>query len=153
MELVSQAIYTALRDDSEATNGLRALLGNTSATPYNMFHAFVPASFQYDGGKSCLTYQFVSGTPDLNTHPTAGRTVQEVYRVNVYSRSILTVERAHKRVKWRLQGARSVTQPSSESIISKLALDFMAPTRYDEAWNVFWQTADYRAWIIDADLR
>lgn len=153
MELVSQAIYTALRDDSEATNGLRALLGNTTTTPYNVFHADPPAAFQFDGGKSCLTYLFVSGTPDLSGHPTAGRAMQEIYRINAYSRNLLTVERIHKRVKWRLQGKRSLTLPTTETLLQQLKLDSMGPTRYDETWNVYWQSADYRAWVVDLDLR
>ena len=67
MEQVSQALYKALRDDSEATNGIRALLGNTTANPYNCYFGSFPESFDFSpsgGAKGLLVYSMVSCVRD-----------------------------------------------------------------------------------------
>lgn len=155
MEKVSEALYKSLRDDSEATVGIRALLGNTSTTPYNVYHAFLPENVDFSpasGNKGFITYLFVSGTPDNSPHGSAAFIVEEVYNVTAYHRSLSSVESIQRRIKRRLHNLRGVTSPTSQAQLHRIALDSMGPTRFDDKWNVYWQTALYRAWLRDDDL-
>ena len=156
MEKISEAIYKALRDDSETTNGLRTLLGNTATNPFNVYHAFLPDGIDFSpsaGLKGFVTYQFVSGVPEPGISSEDNRLLEEVYSINAYHRTLTQLEKIHRRIKWRLQNARSVTNPTSESQLYLIRLDNMGPIRFDEAFNVYWQLAQYRAWLRDDDLR
>lgn len=153
--LAAQALYETLRDDSEATVGIRALLGNTTATPYNVHHAFLPEAIDFSaagGTKAFIVYQFISGTPDNTSHNRAALLSQEVYSVTVYARSLAKIIAVHKRVKLLLHDKRSVTDPSSGVVIFRMALDAQNPPRFDDAFETWFQSAFYRAWVRDDNL-
>lgn len=155
MEAVNQAIYKALRDDSEATVGIRALLGNTTTTPFNVFHSFLPESVDFSpssGSQGFITYQFVSGTPDLSSQSEALRLIEEVYQVTAYHRSLSVVEDIQRRVKKRLMRKKGVTDPSSQALISQLKLDSEGPPTFDDVFKVWFKLSLYRAWIRDDDI-
>ena len=155
MEKVNEAIYKALRDDSEASVGIRALLGNTTTTPFNVFHSFLPESVDFSpsaGAQGFITYQFISGTPDLEQQSEASRLVEEVYQVTAYHRNLSIVEDIQRRVKRRLMRKRGVTDPTSQALISQIKLDNEEPPTFDDVFKVWFRTTFYRAWIRDDDL-
>lgn len=155
MEKVNESIYKALRDDSEATVGIRALLGNTTTTPYNVYHAFMPENVDFSpstGAQGFITYQFVSGTPDPDNHSEASRLSEDVYQITVYHRNQSIVEDIHRRVKRRLQHKRGVTDPTSQAELVGLKLDSESPPTFDDVFKVWFQTKFYRAWVRDDDI-
>lgn len=155
MEKVGQAIYTAMRDDSEATNGIRALLGNTTTSPYNVFHAQFPDEFDFSasgGAKGLITYHFVSASYDTDMGTAAVKTFQAVYNVSAYARALSTVESVHRRVKLRLDRMRNVTVPTSQAWIHQIKLESEGPNLFDDAFQVWRRTAIYRAWCRDDNV-
>jgi len=155
MEQVDQAIYKAMRDDSEATVGLRALLGNTSSTPFNVYHAFLPQSIDFsksDGSDSYITYQFISGVPQNASHSLADMVQEDVYNITVYSRSRPTLESIHRRIKTRLQNKRGVTNPTSEAELIELKLDSESSPQWDDDFKIWFQSKFYRAWVRDDNI-
>lgn len=153
---VSEAIYKAMRDDCDDLVGLRALLGETRNTPFNVYHAYLPERVDFrnsDGDdRSYVTYFMVSSTPDNSFSSPASRAIELLYDVTGYSRKLLTLEKIMRRVKWRLQDKRGVTNPSSLVAIQKIALDSEGSTSWDEAFKVYFKTATYRVWGRDDDL-
>lgn len=155
MEKVNEALYKALRDDSEATVGIRALLGNTTTTPYNVHHAFLPDKVDFSqasGAKGYITYQFVSGTPDNSNMSTASRLSEDVYQFTAYHRNLSKVEDIHRRIKKRLQNKRGITDPTSQAEIGEVLLDSESPPTFDEAFKVWFQVKYYRVWVRDDDI-
>lgn len=155
MEAVAQALYTALRDDSEATVGMRALLGNTTTTPYNMHHVLIPEAIDFvtaAGTQSFMVYQFVSGIPRQDIHGRDGLAGEELYNFRVYSRSLATLESICRRIKLRLQNKLYVTQPTSQAVIQEVKLDSEGPTIWDDEFKVWGRSNFYRVWCRDDNL-
>ena len=155
MEKVNEALYKALRDDSEATVGIRVLLGNTSTTPYNVHHAFLPEKVDFSpstGAQGFITYQFVSGTPDNSNMSTASRLIEEVYQFTAYHRNLSVVEDIQRRIKKRLQNKKGITDPTSQAQLYEVLLDSESPPTFDDAFKVWFQTKFYRAWVRDDDI-
>ena len=155
MEKVSQALYQALRDDSEATVGIRALLGNTTTSPYNVYHAFIPEAIDLKtaaGNVGFITYNLISSVAETDIGAPAVRLFQELYDFTVYHRLLTTVEAVHQRIKRRLISNRGVTQPTTLAAIYNLKLERLGPHRWDENFNVYFQVASYRAWVRDDDI-
>ena len=154
MEKISEAIYKALRDDSESAVGLRALLGNTTTSPYNVYHAFLPTSIDFSptaGNKGFITYLFVSVVPELGTREDM-RVMEEVYNITAYHRLLTQLESIHRRIKWRLQDARGVSNPTSQAQLLNIRMESLGSMRFDDVFNVYFQTAFYRVWVRDDDL-
>lgn len=155
MEKIAEALYKALRDDSEATVGIRALLGNTTTAPYNVYHASPPEALDFVTStttQSFIIYQFVSGTPDLSIHGKDGLAGQEIYSFRVYSRSLTTLESICRRIRIRLQGKRYVVNPTTQSVIQNVKMDSEGPTTWDDEFKVFGRTVYYRVWMRDDNL-
>jgi len=155
MEKIDSAIYLALRDDSEATVGIRALLGNTTTTPYNVYHAFFPDNFDFSpasGNKGIVVYNFVSGTPDKTVHSKSTIISEDLYDITAYHRSLDTLEDIHRRIKKRLYLLNNVTKPTSQAELHQLLLDSERPPTFDDDWQVWFQTKSYRAWVRDDDI-
>lgn len=155
MEKIAEALYKALRDDSEAIVGMRALLGNTTTTPYNMYHAYIPESVDFTtvtGSQSFMIYQFVSGTPDQSIHGRDGLAGEELYSFRVYSRSLSTLESICRRIRLRLQGKRDVTDPTTQAVILDVKMDSEGPTIWDDDFKVYGRTVYYRVWMRDDNL-
>lgn len=155
MEEVSKALYTALRDDSEANVGIRALLGNTTTTPYNVYHAFLPEAIDFSqssGNKGFITYQFISGTPDITQHSRASMLSEDIYQFIAYHRNLSTVEDIHRRIKKVLQQKRKVTDPTTQAVIHEIKLDSEGPSTFDNAFKVWFQSKFYRVWVRDDDI-
>ena len=152
-EKVSQAIYTALRDDSEATNGIRALLGNTTTTPYNVFYKSPPAQFDFTpasgSAQSLLIYNEVASIGDLTIRPKTVQLLEEEYDVQAWSRSLTQLDAIMRRVKLRLNGLRNVTLPTSQNDLHQIKFQSMTSAIFDEAWQVYWRTARFLAWSRD----
>ena len=155
MEKIAEALYKALRDDSEAAVGMRALLGNTTTSPYNVYHAFLPEAVDFvtaAGTQSFIVYQFISGIPDQTIHGRDGLAGQELYSFRVYSRSLSTLESICRRIRLRLQGKRSVTDPTTQAVIQSVKMDSEGPTIWDDEFKVFGRTVYYRVWMRDDNL-
>lgn len=155
MESIGQAIYTALRDDSEATNGIRALLGNTGTTPYNVYHSHLPDNIDFNqssGAHSFITYFLVSSVSDNSVHGADGRLVEEVYNITVYSRTLSTLESVHRRIKLRLHDMRNITAPSSQARIHQVRFENEIATQWDDDFKVFFRPAFYRVWGRDDNI-
>lgn len=155
MDAISAALYQALRDDSEAVVGLRALLGNTAATPYNVYHSILPETFDFSkstGDKGAVTYFLVSDTPDPDAGSTNTRLMQAVYNVQGYHVNLATLDTVMRRIKWRLQDMRGITLPNSLGELHRVRLSSEVGERYDAKFMVWWRTAVYRVWYRDDDL-
>lgn len=156
MEEAEKAIYQSLRDDSEATNGLRALLGNTTTTPYNVYYAYLPESVDFSpagGSKAFVTVLLASSVSDVSTKVPGARLMQEVYQVTAYARDLSKVRSVHRRIRWRLDGMRGIILPTSLDQLHKVALIGYGADRYDDKFDCRWQMAEYRVWRRDDDLR
>lgn len=155
MEKVAEALYKALRDDSATTVGIRTLLGNTSTTPHNVYHSFLPEAVDFSpsaGSQGFITYHFVSGTPDQSQMSTASRLTEEVYQFTAYHRSLSQVEAIHRRIRNRLENKRGVTDPSSQAEISEVRLESQGTSTFDDAFKVWYRSDFYRVWGRDDDL-
>lgn len=154
MEQADQAFYKTLRDDTEATVGLRALLGSPSANPYNVYHAYLPEALDFSpagGAQSFLTYLRVSSRGDIE-HPRPVQTVQSLYDVTGYSRSRATLNSIMERVKLRLHRMRNVTAASSQVVIHQVLFESEGSDRFDEAFNCHWRVATYRMRFRDDNI-
>ena len=155
MEKVDVAIYKTLRDDSEASVGIRALLGNTTTTPYNTYHAFLPDNIDFSpaaGNVGFIVYMRISSTPDLGVHSLSTLTEQSVYQISAYHRVLSSVEAIHRRIKKRLLRLDHVTQPTSQSGLYQLLLESEDPVTFDDSFKVWFQQKYYRAWVRDDDI-
>ena len=155
MEKVDEAIYKALRDDSVASVGIRALLGNTTTSPYNVYHAFLPEGIDFSpsgGSKGFMTYLRVSAVADMDTHPKAAWLMNLLYNITVYARALSTVEAVLRRVRVRLDHGFGVTNPTSQAELHNIKLESVGPSRWDDAFKVHFQTAFYRAWGRDVSM-
>lgn len=155
MEKIDESIYKALRDDSTASVGIRALLGNTATSPYNVYHAFLPddVDFQTASGQvGFLVYHRISSVPDIEQHNPSGLTMVMLYQISAYARSLPTVESVLRRVRWRLDHLRGVTLPTTLAALHQIKLDSAGPTRFDDAFKVFFRNDMYRVWGRDDNL-
>ena len=157
MEEAQKAIYQAIRDDSAASIGVRALLGNTTTTPYNVYYAFLPVALEFSPASGTkqgfVVVLLISSVADLSAGKADTRLMQDVYQVSVYARDLSKVREVHSRIRWRLEGKRGLTDPTTDDVIHKIALESIGPDRYDDAYECRWQTAIYRVWRRDDDLR
>ena len=156
MEEAEKAIYQALRDDSEATNGLRALLGNTTTSPYNVYYAFLPENVDFSaagGSKAFVTVLLASSVADLESRSPAARLMQDVYQITAYARELSKVRSIQRRIRWRLDNLRGITLPTTIDQFHNVALETYSADRYDDKFDCRWQMAEYRVWRRDDDLR
>jgi len=154
VEKIAESLYKALRDDSEATVGIRALLGNTTTTPYNVYHVSIPAAVDFvtaTGSQSFIVYQFVSGTPDQSFHGRDGLAGQELYSFRVYSRTLSTLESVCRRMRLRLR-KKYVTDPTTQAVILEIKMDSEGATIWDDEFKVWGRTVYYRVWMRDDNL-
>ena len=156
MEQAGQAIYTALRDDSEATNGIRALLGNTTTTPYNVYHADFPTSFDFSPSsgtaQGLITYHMVSSVRDNEMSRPSIYVFQALYNITVYARALTKVEAVHRRVMLRLHNMRNVTVPTTLAWLHNVKLENEGPNIFDDAFKVHYRAAFYRVWGRDDNI-
>ncbi len=156
MEEAEKALYQALRDDSEALVGLRALLGNTTTSPYNVYYAYLPENVDFSpsgGSKAFVTVLLTASPADISSPKAAARLMQDFYQVTVYARDLSKVRSVHRRIRWRLDGARGLTIPTTLDQVHKVALIGYGSDRYDDKFDCRWQMAEYRVWRRDDDLR
>lgn len=152
MEIVANSICVAMRDDA----ALRVLLGSPAVNPYNVFHSEVPHGFDFSpasGSKKCVTYFEVTSTPDQSMAGSSCDAPQELYNVTSYARLKTDAEAIQARIKWILQNKRLVTQPTSKAVILNIKREDLMGARWDEAWQCYFMTSIYRAWVHDQDFR
>lgn len=154
MEQVAQSIYQAMRDDSAATVGLRALLGNTTTTPYNVYHAFLPAGIDFSSttAQSYITYQLISSVADIEQHSKGGRIMVETWQITAYAHTRTKVDSIHRRIRHRLDALHNVTLPTSQAVLHQIRFESLGPHTWDDAYKVFFQEATYRSWGRDDDI-
>lgn len=155
MEKIDEAIYLAMRDDATATVGLRALLGNTTVTPYNVYHSHLPAAIDFtpaSGQKGFVVYSFVSGALDNAQQSRAGQVQESLYNITVYHRLLPSLEAIHRRIKQNLYHLWRMTLPTSQAELHQVKLDSEGPHVWDDAFKVHYQTKIYRVWGRDNDM-
>lgn len=148
MEKIKQAIYTALRDDSTATVGLRTLLGSHTATPYGVYFGRSPVTADYSS-KSYLTYSFLSGDGDMGSSDSSCERRSGIFQITAWSESNTTMERILRRVSNVLHRKNKVTNPTSESQLVDIQLASQGPDLFDDDAKVYYRSDQYRVWWRD----
>lgn len=108
MNGIRQMFHTALRDDDEATVGLRALLGH-SATPWGVFEEKPPANPDYKDDKAILIWDLLGGPSDPDAHGVEMRLRKDVLAVTIWCPIRDTIETAHARARRVLEDRYKVT--------------------------------------------
>lgn len=153
-ENISEAIYKALRDDSLATNGIRALLGNTTTTPYNVYHAYVPESVDFSppaGAVGFITYFMVTDTPNLEYQSVATEVVESIYNITAYHKTMTQLDKVLRRVRYRLEDMTGITRPTARSTMHKVRWQMDTTTKWDDEFKVWYRTSLYKVWYRNDD--
>lgn len=151
MKEVTKAIYTALRDDAEATYGIRALLGNTTTSPYNIYYSFLPSNIDFSSttAQSYITFIPVSTVYDDQYHGKDARAFEMLWQFTVWSRSIEKCYDIINRIKWRLDKMESVNAPTADVEIYKVHFSSVGPEDFDDGFKVHAVVCQVRVWGRD----
>jgi hypothetical protein len=143
MNTLKQAIHTTLRDDADATVGLRALLG-AAATPYGVYFTHLPETPDFPS-HSYLTWYFISeqttSAPDSDA-----KLREQVFSVTAWSKDPDTVDDVLKRARWLLENRKRVTSPTSEVELHAIKAEQTGPSLYDDRFMVYYRADQYRAY-------
>jgi len=145
MKLLAQAIHTALRDDTVATIGMRALLG-FSATPWGVFQEHFPDIPDF-GNNGMLTWQFVSASEAGGSGLSDMKLRQQVFRVTAWSVNPDVVFDILKRAMFLLDNMRGVTKPTSDVDLHQIRYESSGPTLYDDKHKVYYRADTFRAYF------
>lgn len=143
MKDLKEAIHTALRDDSAATVGLRALLGH-AATPFGVYQHHLPEEPDF-ATKSYLTWLMVGGTGG-DAHGEDMRLREAVFSVTVWSQNPDTVEDALMRARLRLENLRGVTLPDDNIQLLQIKFEGHNADLFDDDFKAYYRVESYRAW-------
>ena len=147
MEKLKEAVYTALRDDSTATVGLRTLLGH-AATPYGVYFAYLPEKPDFSS-KHYLTYMLLAQAAEPGVGGTDMRLRQAVFSVTAWSSSDITKEQILRRIENVLEQMRKVTKPTSQCELHDLRFESSGPDLFDDEFKVHHRSVQYRAYYRD----
>jgi len=155
MDKIKDMIYTALRDDSTATIGIRALLGNTTATPYNVYHANLPDPLDFASSKKYITYFQLSGDFDT-TYPRNNFSTmpkQETYQITVWGGDTTTSnDKILDRVRYILEGKHKTTNPTSDAKVFSIKCEWESADMWDDDYRIFYKSARFRIWLQDVTI-
>lgn len=151
MKEVDRVIYQALRDDSEATYGIRTLLGNTTTSPYNVYRFFLPSGIDFSAAtsQSYVTFFPVSTNYDMSFHAKDARAFQSLYQFTVWSRSVGKCYDVVERIKWRLDRMQAVGTPSVDAGIIGVKFEGVVTETFDNDYKVHLVICQARIWGRD----
>lgn len=135
MNGLRQMIHTALRDDSQATVGLRAVLGH-AATPYGVYESLPPAAPDYKDNKALLVWDLLGGPSDDAAHGVEMRLRKQVLSVTIWCPIRDTIETAHARVRRVLEDRHKVTYEPTDADVHQLKHREAGPYLWDAAASV-----------------
>ena len=142
MKLLKQAIHTALRDDSVATVGLRALLGH-AALPFGVYYHFLPEQPDFSTSH-WLTWHLLTGSP-VAAPESSAYLRETTFDVTAWSEDPDKVEDILLRVRAVLENARKVTRPTSECDLHAIKWEGHGPDLFDPKFQVYFRSENYRA--------
>lgn len=154
MDVIKQMIYTALRDDTTATVGLRALLGHSS-TPYGVYKEYSLQSFDFTNSKKYITLSNLTGLPDISLPRHNYSTVfkEETYQIIAWGGDATTSnDKILDRVKYVLEGKRKTTNPTSNAKVFSIKCEFEGPDLFHEDYKIFYKSARFRIWLQDETM-
>ena len=151
MKEINKALYVVLRDDSEAVVGLRTLLGNTTTAPYNVYYRNLPdnVDFKTTTNQSFITFFPVSLNYNHTFHDYDARGFVALYQFTAWSRSYTKTYDIVNRIKWRLDGSRSITSPLTDAVIHKILFENTGPETFDNEFKVNMLVSHVRVWGRD----
>jgi len=155
MDVVKQMIYVAIRDDDKATVGIRALLDNTTTTPYNVYHANLPDNVDFSSDQKYITYFQVTGDydPTFPRHNFATMAKQETYQITAWGGDATTSnDKILDRVRYLLEGKHGTTDPTSDAAVHNIKCEWESPDLYDEEYRIYYKQARFRVWLRDATI-
>lgn len=152
MDKVKEMLYKTLRDDSTATVGLRALLGNTTVSPYNVYLAKLPDNPNFVGGDKFVTYMQLTGEYDTSypRHNFATVVKQETYQFTSWGGDATTSnDKILDRIKFLLEGKHKTTNPTSDAEVHAIRCEWEGPDLYDDDYEVNYKSIRVRVWLRD----
>ena len=156
MDVIATMILTALRDDDEATNGIRALLGH-STTPYGVYHTELLENPDFNSSKRYISFYQITSTPDMD-YPGNSRNfttlpVQETYMITAWGGDTTTTNNLIlKRIRYLLQGCHKVTKPTTDADVYDIKMEWEGPELYDKIFGVHYRQVRYRVWLNDVSI-
>lgn len=143
MKQLKQCVHTALRDDSVATVGLRALLAH-AATPWGVYERYLPEQPDFST-KHYLTWNVVSGSAGESAEVDAYLR-EVVFDVIAWSEDPDLVDDIHMRVRSVLENMRKITQPTSGCAVHQIKWEGHGPNLFDPQYQVYSRAEQYRIW-------
>lgn len=146
MKALKQAVHTALRDDSTATIGLRALLMPTAAaTPYGVYYGHFPEVPSFKS-QSYLTWLYIT-TVSPGIQHSDERFREQVFSLTAWSMNPDTVEDVLRRARRVLENLKGVTRPSTDVELHQILFEHGGPDLFDQKYQVYYRAEQYRAWF------
>ncbi len=143
MKELTQSIHKALRDDSVATVGLRALLAH-AATPWGVYRAYLPEQPDFSA-KNYVTWYLLAASGI--TSPSVDALIrQQVFSVTAWSKDPDTVTDIHHRVRSVLENLRAVTLPTANCALHQIKWEGAGPELFDADFRVYYRAETYRAY-------
>lgn len=155
MDVVKEMLYKAVRDDSVATVGIRVLLGNTTTTPYGVYHANLPDNLDFASSKKYITYFQITADYDLSfpRHNFATIVKEETYQFTAWGGSgTSSNDKILDRVKYLLEGKHKTTNPTSDAIVLSIKCEWEGPDLWDEDNRIFYKSIRFRVWVQDVTI-
>ncbi len=151
MDVVKEMIYKALRDDSAATVGIRALLSQ-AATPYGVYHANLPDNVDFTSNKKYIVY--FQGPSDYDKtyprHNLATVVKEETYQITAWGGNATTSnDKILDRVKHLLEGKHKTTNPTTDAEVYQIRCEWEGPDLWDDDYKTYYKSTRYRVWVRD----
>ena len=152
MDVIEEMLHVALRDDSTATVGIRALLGHV-ATPYGVYHSNdLPDNLDFTGGKKYISHFQLTGDYDMS-YPRGNFSTmpkQETYQISVYGgKGTTSNDKILARIRYRLEGKNKTTNPTADAKVFDIRCEWEGPELYDEDYKEFYKQSRFRVWLQD----
>lgn len=144
MKALAQAIHTALRDDSAATVGIRALLAQ-AATPWGVYHGHFPESPNLKSGKSYVTWYYLPSST-IKSGDSDVRLREQPFCLTAWSENIDTVNDIHKRARFVLEHLKGVTLPTVDVQLSEIIFENAMQDLFDDDFKAYYRPEHYRAY-------
>lgn len=142
MKALREAIHKALRDDSAATVGLRALLGHAT-TPFGVYYHFFPETPDFTN-LSYLTYYFLAGVAG-ESHDVDAYLREHVFAVTAWSEDMDKMEDILMRVRNVIENMRKLTLPTATIGLHSIKWESASADLFDQDDQVYHRTEQYRA--------
>jgi len=154
MDVIKEMIYKVMRDDSEASVGLRALLDQTS-TPYGIYKADLPDNMDFSAGVKCVTMFQLTGEFDTSMPRENFSTVakQETYQITAWGGdALVSCDKILDRVRYLLEGKHKTTDPTTNAAVFSIKCEWEGPDQRDIDYRVNHKSARFRVWLQDLTL-